>query len=167
MSGTTLCSGSWVGHATYDLAPKHAFQGHTMVGGREKVVFRIRVGHAHRISHQCMKCRVTPKQNSRADLGQPLQTYNASLVMGTGLALKKVCRVCQIQCRFGTALDLQSEFGDGHGARFVGLQGRPGLQTYKANLMEIVKLEKNPRQMWNQRPLKRWRPLWPVVLRLF
>ena len=29
----------------------------------------------------------------------------------------------------------QSEFGDGFGARFVGLQGRPGLKTNKASFM--------------------------------
>ena len=43
--------------------------------------------------------------------------------MGTGLALY-VCRACS--GRFGTnTANLQSEFGDGYGARFVGLQGLP------------------------------------------
>ena len=31
----------------------------------------------------------------------------------------------------------------------------------------FVKLKRNQRQIWNQRPLKRWRPLWPFILRLF
>ena len=32
---------------------------------------------------------------------------------------------------------------------------------------QIVKIEKNQGQIWNQRPLKRWRPLWSFMLRLF
>ena len=30
---------------------------------------------------------------------------------------------------------------------------------------QIVELEKKQGQIWNQRPLKRWRPLWPFLLR--
>ena len=28
---------------------------------------------------------------------------------------------------------------------------------------QIVELEKKQGQIWNQRPLKRWRPLWPFM----
>ena len=80
--------------------------------------------------------------------------------------------------------DLQSEFGDGYGARFVGLQGLPeiksrflaapgdlqsafgdGYGARFAGLQDRPGLETykaSLMEIWNQRPLGRPRPLWAL-----